>query len=539
MLKYLTPITPMRMAVAQLNLAVGDLEDNAQKVTACVHQLQGTADVVIFPELTTTGYPPQDLLFENEFVEKNRQTLLKIAENCEIPCIVGFVDSYKGDLYNAAAIVHKGEIHGIQHKMLLPNYDVFDEKRYFAPGKNQSLFEIHGTKVGIEICEDMWDHIYDVHPTETLEKMGADVIINISASPYSVGKVEERLNIARNHMKDKDIVFVYCNLVGGQDELVFDGSSFVLRGFNLIKMGKSFEEDIFVIDTKEEYPEITVKTYKPEELFKALVLGLRDYCRKTHFEKVVLGLSGGIDSSLVASIAVEALGNKNVTALFMPSPYTSQESREDAQVLAENLGITLVTIPIHNIFKSYKDALNSPFAGLPEDTTEENIQARIRGNLLMAFSNKHGYLVLATGNKTEFALGYCTLYGDMAGGLAVIGDVSKHEVYELVRYYNTVRKEPIAERILEKQPSAELKPGQVDPFDYSVVSPLVDQILEKRKSKKDLLNMGYNPELLTDIFTRIRTSEYKRKQAAPVIKVTMKAFGTGRRYPIANQYTDT
>lgn len=528
----------MRIGVAQINTSVGDLEGNTQKIIASMQNLEEKADLIIFPELTITGYPPQDLLLEEVFIQKNREMLLKIAEISSVPCIVGFVDFCGGKLYNAAALLHKKKTVGMQYKMLLPNYDVFDERRYFTSGKNQIIFEICGKKVGIEICEDLWDVIYDVSPTANLKKMGAEIIVNISASPYTVSKMEERLALVKAHTTGTDITFVCCNAVGGQDELIFDGQSYIMRGDILIKVGKAFQEDIFVMDTEKEYPGIDLEISETEHLFKALVLGLRDYCRKTGFEKVVLGLSGGIDSSLVACIAVEALGEENVTGIFMPSPYTSRESREDAHTLAASLGMNIVTLPIHDVFVSYRNVLDPLFAGLTEDTTEENIQARIRGNFLMAFSNKFRHLVLATGNKTEVALGYCTLYGDMAGGLAVIGDVSKTQVYELARYYNNVKtRKTIPERVLTRLPSAELKEGQVDPFDYAVVSPLVDLIIEGKKSRRELLTLGYDRELVDDILKRVYRSEYKRRQAAPVIKVTRKAFGTGRRYPIANQFT--
>ena len=396
----------MRIGVAQINVSVGDLEGNTQRIIACSKMLEGKADIIVFPELTITGYPPQDLLLEQEVVTKNNDMLLQIAHTCAVPCIVGFVDSHKGNLYNAAALLHK-KILGVQHKMLLPNYDVFDERRYFTPGNRQSIFEMCGRRIGIEICEDLWDYNYEAHPTANLQKMGADIIVNISASPYTVSKIEERLSIAADHSTDG--VFVYCNLVGGQDELVFDGQSFVREGTTLIKLGKAFEEDIFVIDTKEDYPQVTVTIDNREHMTKALVLGLRDYCRKTHFHQVCVALSGGIDSSLVACLAAEAVGSENVVGVFMPSAYTSVESTEDAHILAENLQIQLVTLPIDELFTVYKEVLNPLFTGLPEDTTEENIQARIRGNLLMAFSNKFGHLALATSNKTELALGYCTL----------------------------------------------------------------------------------------------------------------------------------
>jgi NAD+ synthase (glutamine-hydrolysing) len=523
----------MRIAVAQINTSVGDLEGNTQKIIAAIKTVEKKADLLVFPELSITGYPPQDLLLEKNFVEKNKEMLSKIARICTVPSIVGFVDTHGKNIYNAAALLQNKEAK-VQHKMLLPNYDVFDEKRYFTPGTSQSLFQLHGKKIGIEICEDLWEQDYDVKPTSTLQKLGADILINISASPYCMGKLKERLSLAQEYNIP---LFVYCNLVGGQDELVFDGQSLVLKEGTVIRIGKAFEEDLFIIDTEVMYPQINLKISEPEHLFKALILGLRDYCRKTQFEKVVIGMSGGIDSSLVCCLACESLGKENVVGIFMPSQYTSQESREDVNTLAEALGISFLTVPIHDIVDSYKKMLDPLFHKLPEDTTEENIQARIRGNLLMAFSNKFGHLVLAPGNKTELALGYCTLYGDMSGGLSVIGDISKMQVYELARYFNKVKgEEIIPERVFQKRPSAELKEGQVDPFDYAVVSPVVDLIIEEQTSRKELLARGYSPEVVDDSMRRIRRNEYKRRQAAPVIRVTKKAFGIGRRYPIASSW---
>jgi NAD+ synthase (glutamine-hydrolysing) len=532
MLKYWMPRMSMRIAVAQINTSVGDLEGNTEKVITLANRSDLKADLFVFPELTITGYPPRDLVLENNFVEENERMLSRITQSCKNPCIVGFVDSRDGSLYNAAAFIRDKTI-TTQYKMLLPNYDVFDEKRYFSPGETQSLISFRGKKIGIEICEDLWEIDYPVKPTTSLKKMGADIIINISASPYCVGKVEERLELA----KKIDVpLMVYCNLIGGQDELVFDGHSFAVSGGNVVKMGKSFEEDIFVIDTENLSVEGGIIISETRNVFKALVLGLKDYCRKTGFQKAVLGLSGGIDSSLVCCLAVEALGCENVTGMFMPSRYTSPQSKEYVDILVENLGVDLVVIPIDKIFETYRTGMSPLFKELPEDITEENIQARIRGNLLMAYSNKFGHLVLAPGNKTELALGYCTLYGDMSGGLSVIGDVSKMRVYELARYYNEkAEKEIIPEEVFMRAPSAELKEGQVDPFDYTAVSPLVDLIVEEKRSERELTDAGYDSRLVDDMVRRIRRSEYKRKQAAPVIKVTRQAFGIGWRYPIANQ----
>lgn len=534
MLKYWIPRMSMRIAVAQINTSVGDLEGNTEKVIALTSRKDLEADLFVFPELTITGYPPRDLVLEDHFVEENRKMLFKIAHSCESPCIVGFVDNSDGNLFNAAAFVHDGTI-TTQYKMLLPNYDVFDEKRYFTPAESQSLIPFQGHKIGIEICEDLWETDYPVKPTTTLRDMGADVIINISASPYCVGKVEERLELARQ----ADVpMMVYCNLVGGQDELVFDGHSFVVRGGKVVKVGKSFEEDVFCIDTQDLLEECHVTVCETRNIFKALVLGLKDYCRKTGFQSALVGLSGGIDSSLVCCLAVEALGCENVTGMFMPSRYTSSQSKEYVEQLVENLGVTMVTIPIDRVFETYRTELSPVFGNLPGDITEENIQARIRGNLLMAYSNKVGGLVLVPGNKTELALGYCTLYGDMSGGLSVIGDVSKTRVYELAKYYNgKARRDIIPREVFTRTPSAELREGQVDPFDYSVVSPLADLIIEEKKSRKELLDSGYDPDVVDDTLRRIRWSEYKRKQAAPVIKVTRQAFGIGWRYPIANKFS--
>ncbi|MGC1123024.1 MAG: NAD+ synthase [Candidatus Methanofastidiosia archaeon] len=523
----------MRIAVAQINTSVGDLEGNTEKVITLTDRSDLKADLFVFPELTITGYPPRDLVLEGYFIEENKKMLSRIVQSCKNPCIVGFVDSREGNLYNAAAFIRDKTI-TTQYKMLLPNYDVFDEKRYFTPGETQSLVSFQEKKIGIEICEDLWEIDYPVKPTTHLKKMGADIIINISASPYCVGKVEERLELA----KKIDVpMMIYCNLIGGQDELVFDGHSFAISRGNVVKMGKSFEEDIFIIDTEEPPVEGDLTICETKNVFKALALGLKDYCRKTGFQKAVLGLSGGIDSSLVCCLAVEALGCENVTGMFMPSRYTSSQSKEYVDTLVENLGVPLVIIPIDGIFETYRTGLAPLFRELPEDITEENMQARIRGNLLMAYSNKFGHLVLAPGNKTELALGYCTLYGDMSGGLSVIGDVSKMRVYELAGYYNEkAQKEIIPQEVFMRVPSAELKAGQVDPFDYTVVSPLVDLIIEEKKSEKELIDAGYDSKLVDDIVRRIRRSEYKRKQAAPVIKVTRQAFGIGWRYPIANQF---
>lgn len=525
----------MHIAVAQINTSVGDVKGNTEKIISCIKRASQKTDLIVFPELAISGYPPQDLLFEPDFIHENQNMLTKIAEICNIPCIMGTITKKNNALYNSAAVIHKNQLK-FQHKILLPNYDVFDEKRYFTPGDTQSLYHIHGKKIGIEICEDLWEQLYSENPTSTLQDMGADIIINISASPFSIDKIKERVHLAQKYDVN---TFINCNLVGGQDELVFDGQSFVLQNQKLVKIGKAFQEDFFVVDTERNYSSKPLNIDRIDHLFSALVVGLKDYCKKTHFKKVVLGISGGIDSSVTACIAVEALGKKNVTGLFMPSQFTSRESTTCAQKLASNLGITLLVLPIDTIFETYKKTLREVFTDLLEDTTEENIQARIRGNLLMAYSNKFGNLVLAPGNKTELALGYCTLYGDMSGGLSVIGDVSKMQVYELAQYYNEKTKSVIPETVLTRYPTAELKEEQIDPFDYGIVSPLVDLIVEEHTSREKLINLGYDQELVDDILNRLYKNEYKRRQAAPVIKVTRKSFGIGRRYPIANEFLES
>jgi NAD+ synthase (glutamine-hydrolysing) len=537
----------MKVALAQINTTVGDLEGNTKKIIKYIKNAEmKKADIVAFPELTITGYPPQDLLYECEFVEKNREMLNNIAKEVKnIIAVIGFVDSCsrsdKTILYNAAAVIDNGKIFAIVHKSLLPTYDVFDEDRYFSPAKEIKPVEltIKGKRIslGIEICEDMWDARYEIKPTRILAKKGAEIILNLSASPFHIGKKFERLRLLRRHAKANRIPILYVNLIGGQDELVFDGQSLAVdKNGMLIAIGKQFEEDLVIVDF-DSVKKVEMPRYcREEEMFNALVLGIRDYFTKTGFSKAVIGLSGGIDSALTAVIATEALGKENVLGVSMPSVYSSEPSRRDAEQLAKNLGIQFKIISIQPLFEAYKKILSKDFVGLPEDVTEENIQARIRGNILMALSNKFGYLVLATGNKTELALGYCTLYGDMCGGLGVLSDVSKLDVYKLAKYVNKRYGNVIPKTTIERTPSAELKANQVDPFDYSVVSPLVDEIIEHGKGKAELIKLGYKPELVDNIMQRIRKAEYKRRQAAPGIKITKKAFGIGRKMPIVNKY---
>jgi len=549
--------------MAQVDPTVGDLDGNAELVKSFIEKAEDLkVDLLAFPEMVVTGYPPLDLLPPREirtengdlpsgplkFIARNRLLAERLAEQArKLVSVFGFVDHDGSNIYNAAAICHAGIIIQVVHKTLLPTYDVFDELRYFQPAvRNDPITLTLGEKrlvLGVSICEDLWDEElrYQRHVVGDLARKGAEVIVNINASPFYAGKRHVREKLLKLKAAALNLPFFYVNMVGGQDELVFDGESLAVdaRG-ELVGIGKRFEEDLVIVDLETESrtaPAVSPPPYdKDDAIFSALVLGVRDYFRKTGFKKGVIGLSGGIDSSLTAAIAVEALGRENVVGVYMPSRYSSDHSRRDAESLSKNLGITYLVIPIDEIFKAYEKALAETIQKRPPDVTEENIQARIRGNILMALSNKFGYLVLTTGNKTELALGYCTLYGDMSGGLAVIGDVSKSEVYALAEYYNRRRRfEAIPRSSITKIPSAELKPDQYDPFEYTVVSPLVDEIIENRRSVKDLTGMGYDAKLVDDILRRIRSAEYKRWQAAPSIKITRKAFGIGWRMPIVNR----
>ena len=549
--------------MAQVNPTVGDLEGNADLVKSFMKKaVDLNVDLLAFPEMVITGYPPLDLLPPREirtkngelpsgpleFIAENKRLAVQLAEqSSELISVFGFVDHDQFNIYNAAAVCHDGLIVETVHKTLLPTYDVFDELRYFKPAlRNDPIaITVRGEKVrlGVSICEDLWDEElrYERHVIADLVQKGAEVVVDINASPFYVEKRLVREKLLKSKATALRRPFFYVNMVGGQDELVFDGESLAVdsRG-ELVGIGRPFEEDLVVVDlkiTSGTASAVTSPRYNREEsIFMALALGVRDYFRKTAFEKAVIGLSGGIDSALTAAIAVEALGRENVVGVSMPSRYSSDHSKRDAESLSRNLGITYMTIPIDGIFGAYERTLEQPLERHPADVTEENIQARIRGNILMAISNKFGHLVLTTGNKTELALGYCTLYGDMSGGLAVIGDVSKSEVYALSECYNLRRKfEVIPKSSIIKMPSAELKPDQYDPFDYSVVSPLVDEIVENRRSVKELVALGYDRKLAKDILERVRAAEYKRRQAAPSLKISRKAFGIGWRMPIVNQ----
>lgn len=529
--------------MCQVNPTVGALDANKELIQSKYNEaVINGANLVVFPEMVITGYPISDLLYEDGFVDENVAVLNDIASQAKTPLIFGYIHKENGNLFNSAAVCHKGEQIYRYDKLLLPTYDVFDEDRYFTSGSELGLCEIEiggkTVKLGLEICEDLWDDEYDFKVSSELKKAGADCIINISASPYHELRLEERLKLVRDKVSETGIPFYYCNLVGAQDELVFDGQSLAVnKDGNLIGLGKIFTDEIIYVDTGSSIKIELSDEDREGEMYQALVLGVKDYFRKTGHKEAVIGLSGGIDSSLVACIAVDALGAENVHGVSMPSVFSSEHSKNDAQLLAENLGIDYQTIPIPDIVDEYEKTLQPYFENTDRNVAEENIQARVRGDLLMALSNKHNWMVLSTGNKTELALGYCTLYGDMSGGLAVISDLSKTDVYELSRRVNRYADfERIPENCISKPPSAELAPDQVDPFDYDIVSPLVDAIVEERKSPAQLTDDGYNKELVESVYQKIRINEYKRRQAAPGLRVTKKAFGTGRRMPIVNQY---
>jgi len=562
----------IRIALAQINTTVGDLKANTDKIIRYIKRAKGAgADIVAFPELALTGYPPEDLLLKPQFIKDNLSCLERVIKATgDIVSIVGFVDRNEG-IYNAAAVISDHKLIDVYHKIHLPNYGVFDEYRYFKPGNKYPVYDMDGIKFGINICEDIWRK--DT-PAEVQASSGAELIININASPYHMGKTSQRQEIVRSLAKRCGVTIAYLNLIGGQDELVFDGGSFVIdhEGRTVI-MANQFKEELLVVDLEvekkkrpsrkarekvdkstqltipmrkrdAEKPRIKNKRYIPlseyEEVYRALELGTKDYVTKNGFDGVVIGMSGGIDSSLVTTIAVDALGKEKVHGVFMPSRYSSKESYEDAEALARNLGIGFWIIPIDKIFDSYLKTLEEIFKGLKPDITEENIQARIRGNILMAISNKFGWLVLTTGNKSELSVGYATLYGDMAGGFAVIKDVPKTLVYKLCEWRNSIEgKELIPERVLWKEPSAELKPDQKDTDTlppYPVLDPVVKAYVEEDRSFEEILKMGCDVACAKRVISMVDHSEYKRRQAPPGVKITPRAFGKDRRFPITNRY---
>ena len=569
----------LRLALAQINPVVGDFEYNYNKIVEFIEKAKKLqADMVAFPELALTGYPPEDLILKPSFIEKNLYYLEKLKKQIDgIIAVVGFIDKQE-DVFNAAAVIFNKEIVGVYHKQFLPNYGVFDENRYFQKGDKLLLLSIDSYKVGVSICEDIW---YPENPVNDYAILGAEVVVNINASPYSQGKVKRREELLKVRSRDNLISIAYVNMVGGQDELVFDGNSLILDAQGeILAKAESFEEELLIADIdldeifrlqlkdnrlknlrytkksenvkeiKLDYKikdkniqiqqKITLDKRDIEDTYKALVVGLRDYISKNRFKKVVIGLSGGIDSSLTACIAVDALGKENVKGVLMPSQYTSKESIEDALELAKNLGIETFTIPIKNIFDKYLEEFQEIFKGLKPDATEENIQARIRGNILMALSNKFGWIVIATGNKSEMSVGYSTLYGDMVGGFAVLKDVLKTKVYQLSHYRNSISK-VIPDRVLTKPPSAELRPNQTDEAEllpYPILDQIIQMYVEQDLTVEEIIKLGFEEKDVKKIINLIDKNEYKRRQAPIGIKITERAFGKDRRMPITNRFKE-
>ncbi|MDF0650944.1 MAG: NAD+ synthase [Nitrospira sp. LK265] len=587
----------LRIAMAQMNPTVGDLTGNIHRITTWLRDAKkAKADLVVFPELAITGYPPEDLLLKPQFVADNLRALKEITQVCHgLVAVVGYVgqedqsDSHssqrsivstgKHTLYNAAALIADRKVVGSYRKWYLPNYGVFDESRYFRPGGRLPLLLVNGTTIGVSICEDIW---LAEGPTRVQAAAGAEVIVNINASPFHVGKSRSREQMLATRARENGVIITYTNMVGGQDELVFDGSSLILdQAGTVIARGHAFREELLVADLDGDaaspghrthrrkaawtrkalsvvdhlmmsrtriqkqkrtriVPEIAAPLDEIEEVYDALVLAVKDYVHKNGFTRVVIGLSGGVDSAVTAAIAVDALGAKQVLGVFMPSPYTSRESEEDVVDLVRCLGIDLNTIPITPTFHAYRQSMAPSFGDCSEGATEENLQARIRGNLLMAVSNKFGHLVLTTGNKSEVSVGYSTLYGDMAGGFGVIKDVPKTMVYGLARFRNELGPSPvIPKRILDRPPTAELRPNQKDEDSlppYAVLDPILQEYVEKDRSLDDIVKAGFDRATVSRVVRMVDSSEFKRRQAPVGVKITHRAFGKDRRMPITNGY---
>lgn len=539
----------MKICIAQLNPMIGDLKGNTKKILQAVEKAKKEkADIILFSELTICGYAPGDLLLHDDFVKSVEDCLKEIVKaSSDICIVVGLVRINHGKgkhLFNSAAVISDGRILGYYNKRLLPTYNVFDERRYFEPGKETKVFDIKGKKVAILICEDIWEHSgyvymdtrYAFDPVQELVEQKPDIILNLSASPYQFDKPDIRIDVCSKAAKTLKCPVMLCCQVGANDDLVFDGYSVsVDEEGTLRQLGKGFEEDFFVVDLEAAICTVPFQYNQIQDLYRALVLGVRDYFAKQGFQTAIFGLSGGIDSALVACIAAEALGAENLMGVAMPSRYSSKGSLKDAEQLAKTLGIAYKTIPIEEPFKDYLALLEPHFEGKPPDTTEENIQARIRGMILMALSNKLGYIVLSTGNKSEMGLGYCTLYGDMAGGLGVIADVLKTQVYDLSRWINRAQ-EIIPWSTIDKPPSAELKPGQIDLDalpDYGFVDKVLKAYVEDHLSPQHIAEKYHlKLEMVDDLIHRLHRAEYKRRQAPPAIRVSKVSFSVGRRFPI-------
>ncbi len=570
----------LRIALAQINSTVGDIAGNTEKIIEAIEKARNQeVQVVVFPELAVTGYPPEDLVLRTDFIDENHRAMDRIrSATGDIAAVVGFIEE-DSHIYNSSAFIYDRRIYGTQRKSFLPNYGVFDEKRYFYPAREISTFSFGRTVFGINICEDIW---YPDGPAAAQAVAGAGIILNLNASPYHAGKWKQRERMISTRAADNAVYLIYVNSVGGQDELIFEGGSMVFApDGSRVAQGAFFEEDLLVVDLEPDLPfrvrlhdlrlmerasrcrgdrkivHHTVPVSRPakvtsgatrddkwrqmsteEEIYSALVLGIHDYVKKNRFHQVALGISGGIDSALVAALACEALGPENVTGIFMPTRYTSEASREDAQKLSKSLGFNYLEIPIDKTFQGYLDMLAPVFADREPDITEENLQARIRGNILMAYSNKFGHLILTTGNKSEMAVGYATLYGDMAGGFAVIKDISKTMVYQLADRINRER-EVIPERIISRPPSAELKDNQKDSDSlppYDVLDPILAGLIEEDRDLEEIISSGYDPATVRKVAGLVHRSEYKRRQAPPGIKITARSFGRDRRIPITNGF---
>jgi NAD+ synthase (glutamine-hydrolysing) len=535
----------LRIAMGQLNMLVGDVVGNTEKLINAARKAHRNlnADLIAFPELALTGYPPEDLLFRNDLLSQVEAQLAVLAKQTrEIDVIVGHPQRRSGKLYNAASLLRGGRVHATYFKQHLPNYGVFDEKRYFVAGVESCIVDVRGAPVGITICEDVWEP----GPVEKTAQAGAKVVININSSPFHLNKGNERVEIVAKRARPAKVPIIYINLVGGQDELVFDGESFVMDAAGAVtQRAPAFEEGLFAVDIDTSAtPMVPVpETLAPplnevESAYRAIVLGVRDYINKNGFNGAVLGLSGGIDSGLTLAIAVDAIGPKRVEAVMMPSRYTADMSLEDAHAEAEALGVDCQVIPIEPMFDSFTQSLAEQFRGLPPDTTEENIQARIRGVLLMAISNKSGKMVLTTGNKSEMAVGYATLYGDMVGGFAAIKDVPKTMVYQLAHYRNHIAP-VIPERMIERPPSAELAADQKDTDtlpSYELLDAVLERYVEQDQGYQDIVDAGFDAKTVLKVLTMVDRNEYKRRQAPPGVRITPRAFGRDRRYPITSGF---
>ena len=551
----------MRLGLAQINTTVGDLAGNRRRILDAYAELAGRgAELVVFPELATCGYPPRDLLFKRHFVPDVEVSMKAIAEKIgDVPALVGTVESNSGGtgrpFFNSAAFCHRGKVASVARKCLLPTYDVFDEDRYFEPATQATVIVHNGVRIGVTICEDIWTHpmistrrLYNgLDPVRQLAAQRCDLMVNLSASPWNHGKSDVRHTLVTDSAKALGCPVAYVNAIGGNDELIFDGCSLVSDAAGRVLAGMSaFAEDLSVVDTASTTPTLapTFEQAEMADVHSALTLGVRDYAQKVGFRTALVSLSGGLDSAVVAAIAAAALGSANVIGVSLPSLISSQHSRDDARDLAANLGIRFETIAISGIVDANEAALAGIFAGRPRDVTEENIQARARGVIMMALSNKFGSLLLTTGNKSEMAVGYCTLYGDMCGGLAVISDVFKTQLYALANWMNADarragRTPPIPQSTIDKPPSAELRPNQVDQDSlppYDVLDAVLKGYVEEGLSRRDLVAQGFDEVVVNDVVRKVDLNEYKRKQAAPGLKITPLAFGVGRRIPIVQKY---